>query len=163
MAQTSLGFATLMIVVLFSGPGAAQQTFYYPTQGQTPEQQSLDRGQCHSWAVQQSGFDPTNPGVAAPPPSSAQPPQGGLLRGAARGAALGAVGGAIGGDAGKGAAVGAGVGALFGGFRRMDQVRNQQYQQQQYYQQQQAMVAQGQAAYSRALGACMQGRGYAVQ
>jgi len=30
----------------------------YPAKGQSAEQQSRDRYECHSWAVSQSGFDP---------------------------------------------------------------------------------------------------------
>ncbi len=75
------------------------------------------------------------------------------------GAALGAVGGAIGGDAGKGAAIGAGVGALFGGFRRMRAMEEEQAQMANY----QAQTAQATGGFSRAYGACLQGRGYTVQ
>lgn len=35
--------------------------FIYPKNGQSEEQQSRDRYECHSWAVTQSGFDPTQP------------------------------------------------------------------------------------------------------
>jgi hypothetical protein len=84
------------------------QPYIYPNQGQSPQQEQFDKGQCYSWAVQQTGFDPANPQVATAPPPGRQPPQGGMLRGAAGGAALGAVGGAIGGDAGEGAAIGPG-------------------------------------------------------
>jgi len=112
------------VAVLSLPAAAAAQPYIYPNLGQTPQQQESDKGQCYGWAVQQTGFDPSNPQVAqAPPPpmnpGQPQAPQGGMLRGAAGGAALGAVGGAIGGDAGKGAAIGAGVGALFGGMQRM--------------------------------------------
>ena len=142
---------------------ASAQTYVYPEKGQSPQQQEFDRGQCYSWAVQQSGFDPANPQVAsAPPPPTSGAPQGGMFRGAAGGAALGAVGGAIGGDAGKGAAIGAGVGALFGGFRRMRWTEEQQQQQQSYQMQQQSSLAHGHANYNRAFGACMAGRGYTV-
>ena len=142
---------------------ASAQTYVYPEKGQSPQQQEFDRGQCYSWAVQQSGFDPANPQVAsAAPPPSPGAPQGGMFRGAAGGAALGAVGGAIGGDAGRGAAIGAGVGALFGGFRRMRWAEEQQQQQQSYQMQQQGALAQGHANYNRAFGACMAGRGYTV-
>jgi hypothetical protein len=156
-----------LLIVCAIGVGlaatAAAQTYVYPERGQSPQQQEFDRGQCYSWAVQQSGFDPANPQVAssAPPPMSG-PPQGGMFRGAAGGAALGAVGGAIGGDAGRGAAIGAGVGALFGGFRRMRWQEEQQQQQQNYQMQQQSSLAQGHANYNRAFGACMRGRGYTV-
>jgi len=138
------------------------QTFVYPARGQSPQQQEFDRGQCYSWAVQQSGFDPANPTVAAGPPPQPGMPQGGLFRGAAGGAALGAVGGAIGGDAGKGAAIGAAVGGLFGVMRRARWQEEQQQQQQSYQAQQQGAMAQGHSAYNRAFGACMTGRGYTV-
>jgi hypothetical protein len=35
------------------------QTYNYPKNGQTDEQQATDRYQCHQWAVSQSGYDPT--------------------------------------------------------------------------------------------------------
>ncbi len=166
--------AAVFVIGLVSAPVAAQQLFIYPTQDQSPEQLSRDRYECHTWAVQQTGFDPSNvqlaqiPATAAPLPAR-EAPQGGLLRGAARGAAVGAVGGAIAGDAGKGAAIGAATGALIGGFRRRDQRRRQRQQQQNYQQQQaqaqmqyQADLAARQGGYNRALSACLRGRGYTV-
>jgi hypothetical protein len=50
-------------------PGSAQapasgQTYNYPKNGQTDEQQASDRYQCHQWAVSQSGYDPTRNGAA---------------------------------------------------------------------------------------------------
>jgi len=150
-------------VVLSIPTLAMGQAFVYPARGQSPQQQEFDRGQCYSWAVQQSGFDPANPRVAAgPPPPQPGMPQGGLFRGAAGGAAMGAVGGAIGGDAGKGAAIGAAVGGLFGVMRRARWQEEQQQQQQSYQAQQQGAMAQGHSAYNRAFGACMTGRGYTV-
>jgi len=46
-----------------SGPAPAtnQDLFIYPKNGQSEEQQSKDRYECHSWAASQSGFDPTQP------------------------------------------------------------------------------------------------------
>ena len=144
-------------------PGLAlAQAFVYPARGQSAQQQEFDRGQCYSWAVQQSGFDPANPRVASAPPPQPGMPQGGLFRGGFGGAAMGAVGGAIGGDAGKGAAIGAAVGGLFGGIRRMRWAEEERQQQQNYMAQQQNAMAQGHAAYNRAFGACMTGRGYSV-
>lgn len=35
--------------------------FIYPRNGQSEEQQSKDRYECHTWAVSQTGFDPTQP------------------------------------------------------------------------------------------------------
>jgi hypothetical protein len=142
---------------------AAPGSFIYPVRGQSPQEEQFDKGQCYVWAVQQTGFDPANPRVAAGPPSpSPGMPQGGLFRGAAGGAALGAVGGAIGGSAGEGAAIGAGVGALFGIVRRARWMEEQQQAQQSYMAQQQDVLAQGRANYNRAFGACMTGRGYTV-
>jgi len=36
--------------------------FIYPKKGQSVEQQDTDRYECYRWAVQQTGFDPTQPG-----------------------------------------------------------------------------------------------------
>jgi hypothetical protein len=41
--------------------GGSDDVFVYPKNGQSAEQQSTDRYECHSWAVQQTGFDPTRP------------------------------------------------------------------------------------------------------
>ena len=142
---------------------AAAEPYIYPNQGQSPQQEQYDKGQCYSWAVQQSGFDPANPQVTMAPPPEMQAPQGGMFRGAAGGAALGAVGGVIGGDAGEGAAIGAGVGALFGGIRRARERREAEQAQQSYAAQQQGAMAQGRSNYERAFGACMAGRGYTVR
>jgi hypothetical protein len=52
-----------------AGGAAAASTdlFAYPTKGQTAEQQSQDRYECHRWAADQTGFDVTqsNGSVAA--------------------------------------------------------------------------------------------------
>ncbi|MCP1643920.1 hypothetical protein J2T41_003555 [Pseudomonas citronellolis] len=50
--------------------GVNYDVIAYPARGQTPDQQSRDRYECHTWAVGQSGFDPAAasqapvPGVA---------------------------------------------------------------------------------------------------
>lgn len=139
--------------VLVDSAGA--QLMIYPQKGQSPQQQQQDQGECHVWAMQQSGYNPSTPMAPPPPP----PPGGQAVQGAARGAAVGAVGGAIGGNAGKGAAAGAAAGAVFGTMRRNNE--NRQYQAQVSSQQQQ--TAGLQANYNRALAACMSGRGYTVQ
>jgi hypothetical protein len=38
-----------------------QDLFIYPKNGQSDQQQASDRYECHSWARQQTGFDPTQP------------------------------------------------------------------------------------------------------
>ena len=124
---------------------SAEQVFAYPNAGQSQEQQSQDRFECHQWSVTQSGFDPsTAPPLAsrpvAPPPqqragySDRRAPQqkrgllgigdggffegGGMIGDAATGAALGAAGGALAGDAGEGAAIGALASTVLGAFSR---------------------------------------------
>lgn len=42
-----------------SAPQAGGDLMVYPKNGQSPEQQSKDRFECHQWAAAQSGFDPT--------------------------------------------------------------------------------------------------------
>ncbi len=145
-AVLSLGFAALL-------PTLAQaDLMVYPAKGQTSDQLSKDRYECHTWAVKQSGFDPSN---AQAYQASPQPQQKGeVLRGGARGAAAGAAIGAIAGDAGKGAAIGATAGGLKRGFQKIDNNRNAQSQP--------AAPAPGQDAYNRAISACLSGRGYAV-
>jgi len=137
--------------------------YVYPLKNQSTEQQDKDRYACHTWAVQQTGFDPsraypTNPNQLDPQPY--RPSQPHVVRGAARGAALGAVGGAIAGDAGKGAAAGAAMGGLAGGFRRRDEQRQQQAQRQANVT---SAAASQQANYGRAMSACLEGRGYSVK
>jgi outer membrane protein with glycine zipper len=144
--------------------GLARGVFVYPARGQSPSEQSRDEYQCHSWAVQQTGFNPTARTANAPPPSF-QAPEGGLMRGALAGGAIGAAGGAIGGNAGEGAAIGAATLGLFGAFRRHAQEMQEQQKMQAYEQSQtQASMRQNEAraSYDRAYKACLTGRGYSV-
>jgi hypothetical protein len=46
--------------------------FLYPKNGQTSEQQSVDRYECHSWAKSQTGFDPTRAAGGVAPAEAAQ-------------------------------------------------------------------------------------------
>jgi hypothetical protein len=41
--------------------GGGGQVFLYPRNGQSDSQTQNDRYECHSWAVNQTGFDPTRP------------------------------------------------------------------------------------------------------
>jgi hypothetical protein len=47
-------------------PAVPEQLFIYPKTGQSEEQQATDRYECHRWAVDQTGFDPTQPGGNVP-------------------------------------------------------------------------------------------------
>ena len=136
---------------------AAAEVFVYPKQGQSQEQFQKDQFECHSWAKQQTGFDPAQPSPSASPQYA--PQTGGVARGGARGAAVGAIGGAIGGDAGKGAAIGAAVGAAGGGLRQRSANEQAAAASQQAMAQQQGNVQR----YEQAYGACMGGRNYQVK
>jgi hypothetical protein len=147
---------TALLIAATFAAGASAQQFIYPAKGQTPEQQKKDEGECHIWAVQQSKYDPTKPpqqtAAAKPPTTATGTTPGAGVRGAARGAVVGGVMG----DAGAGAA--AGAVAARGQSRRQNAAQAQQ-QQQSATQQNQA----GMAAYQKARGACLEGRGYTVK
>ena len=151
---TQRGLALVIAAMFAAGTSAAQ--FVYPAKGQSPEQQKKDEGACHTWAIQQSKYDPANPPqqtAAAQPATTAT----GTTAGAgARGAARGAVVGVMMGDAGAGAA--AGAVAARGQSRRQNEAQAKQ-QQQSATQQDQA----GMAAYQKARSACLEGRGYTVK
>ncbi len=150
------GLAIVVLSTLIPTLSPAQSQLYvYPQQGQSAEQQSKDRFECHNWAVQQSGFNPANP----PPIAAPQQNTGGgeVLRGGARGAATGAVIGAITGNAKRGAKRGAVIGGAVGVGRRS--ARRQRERQAQA----QAQHQQGANGYNRALSARLGGRGYTVQ
>ncbi len=40
--------------------GSPDGLYIYPRNGQSPDQQASDKYACHTWAVQQSGFDPAD-------------------------------------------------------------------------------------------------------
>ncbi|RZU02456.1 hypothetical protein [Rivibacter subsaxonicus] len=149
--------AVALLAAVICGAGVSAQTFVYPAKGQSPDQQKKDEGECHTWAVQQSKYDPANP---PPAPAAAKQPTtatgttpGAGARGAARGAVVGEI---VADDAGAGAAVGAA--AARGQSRRQNSAQTQQ-QQQAATQQSQA----GMAAYQKARAACLEGRGYTVK
>src|ERR1700727_1152820 len=79
--------------VAVAGP-PPQRIYVYPANGQTPEQTDRDRYECHNWAVQQTGVDPSradaNPyeRVVVQP---ANPPGYATEAGAVGGAVLGAL------------------------------------------------------------------------
>jgi hypothetical protein len=141
----------------------AQQQYVYPQKGQSADQQKKDEYDCHTWAVQQTKYDPTAAAQApaqqpAQQPAGAQPGSG--ARGAARGAAVGAAVGSLDGEAGKGAAVGATAGAVAARGQSRRQGQQQQAQAQQQASTQQSAKQQD---YLKAKGACLEGKGYSVK
>lgn len=139
----------------------APRMFVYPANGQSEEQLERDRYECHTWAVQQSGFDPSRSNgqayssvVVAPPPGS--------------GTAAGTIGGAILGsilagprDSGFGFLFGAATGAIVGSAVDANNQAQVAEAQRQAYQQSMAERTQWQA-YRRAVSACLEARGYKV-
>jgi len=150
----TIGFAALLNLALFTALSQAQ-SFVYPTNGQSPQQQEQDEFACYKWAKGQTGMDPTQPTQAATP---APERKGGALGGAMGGAALGALGGAIAGNAGKGAAIGAAVGGVGGAARR----RSSENEYRQHQEQAAAQQNQSKQTFNRAYSVCLEGRGYKV-
>lgn len=146
-------------------PSSGLGMIVYPAKGQAHDVQLQDEQACYTWSNQQTGIDPTkvktNPDSAAQAAAAKtkQATTGAAVGGAARGAAGGAVVGAITGDAGKGAEVGAAVGAM-SGRRKKKQAEKQAAQAGAN-----ANVAQAQQqidTFKKAMGTCLQGKGYTV-
>jgi hypothetical protein len=55
-----------------AGPMPSEQSFIYPRQGQSEQQQAKDRYECHSWAANQTRYDPTQPPAGMPPAQMSQ-------------------------------------------------------------------------------------------
>jgi hypothetical protein len=140
-----------------------QRVFVYPAHGQSADQTERDRYECHNWAVQQTGVDPSR-ADASPyervivQPST--PPGANAVGGAIAGAIIGSI---IGGprNAGAGLLLGGATGAIVGSAADA----NAQQQARQTQEQINQSAAEGRSradAYRRAIGACLQGRGYTV-
>jgi len=143
------------------------QVFFYPTAGQTPERQDRDRYECYLWAVKQTGFDPSQPLVAAnvrvevlPMPEPGHDTAVGALTGGILGAAISrprdTVAGAV-----IGAITGAAIGSASDASRstraervqdRYDQLDAQRLRRLDHLAQE----------YRRAMAVCLEGRGYKV-
>lgn len=163
MKSYSLVICVMAAIVFSAGIALSQDHMIYPREGQDQEQMDRDKFECHRWAVEQSGFDPTQ-AQAAPQSSGQKQSSAGksALRGGGVGAAVGAGIGAITGGrrgAKKGAAVGGVTGGAAGGASGAEKQRQADARQAQ----DDADIAQKRAAYNRALKACMEGRGYTVK
>jgi len=144
-----------LIAIAYALCAGAQQPIIYPANGQSPEQQQQDQGECQVWATQSTGIDPVALAQAPPPSSGSSVGGGERVGGAAKGALGGLAVGAIAGDAGKGAAIGAVVGTMAGGRKAR---QNKAAAQQNDQAQRQEMMN----TWNRAVGACMTARGYTV-
>ncbi|HVY63818.1 MAG TPA: hypothetical protein VHH11_03270 [Gammaproteobacteria bacterium] len=155
-------------------PSMAQDLYVYPAKGQTEQQLSNDRYECHRWAVNETGFDPTDIGEAGPPRAVSVPvPENKAAGATGKGAIIGALAGAVlghGDDKLKNTVIGATVGAAAGGaveatgeMKAQDQARDEAQQRAQDMQRTKAEKAMRRANYRRALTACLEGRGYTVR
>jgi len=135
----------------------------YPANGQSPEQTERDRYECHVWAVQQTGVDPSRADASAYERvvvQPANPPGAGTVAGAIGGAIIGSI---IAGprNAGAGLVLGGATGAIVGSAS--DANAQAQAQQTQAQINQSASAGRARAdSYRRAIGACLTGRGYTV-
>jgi hypothetical protein len=144
-------------------PPVNSNVYAYPMHAQPPEQQDRDHYECSIWATQQTGFDPSAPGV--PPQQQVHivtgpAPGSGTAAGVVTGAILGA---AIGGPwhgpgpALAGAVVGGAIGTAAEASARQSQtvtVTDQRAL---------AQLQQKATNYRRALSACLDARGYSVR
>jgi hypothetical protein len=144
------------------------QVYFYPQQGQTTEQQSRDHYECYNWAMEQTGFDPSQSSIPAerrvkvvpmPPPGH----DTAVL--AIAGAVLGAL---IAGPrhAGAGALIGAGSGAIAGAASDATRQQHAQQLEEAYNNRDQALDGRYEEEarnFRRAMSACLEGRGYSVK
>ena len=146
-------------------PPPSSEVYAYPLHAQSAQQQDRDHYECSQWATQQTGFDPSAPGV--PPHQqvrvvSAGPPPG-------TGTAVGAVTGAVIGAAvarpwetATGALAGAVVGGAIGST--VDAANAQQAHEVLVSDRRQAAIQEQKATnYRRAISACLDARGYSVR
>jgi outer membrane lipoprotein SlyB len=147
---------------------AITQIYFYPTRGQSTEQQSRDHYACYNWAAEQTGFDPSESSIVpeqrvrvVPMP----PPGQDTIAMSIAGAVLGAL---IAGPrhAGGGALIGAAGGAVAGAAsdisrqesaRQMEEAYNNRDRGRDLHREKKAL------AFRRAMSACLEGRGYTVK
>lgn len=150
-----------------ASPELSTEVYFYPTRGQSPQQQDRDRYECYLWAVRKTGFDPSVPRLAphqqvmvVPEPPSGHDTATGALTGAIVGAAIGAPH-----STGEGAIVGAVAGAVLGAASdaaRQEQADRLQERYDQRNDQHYAELERQARKYRRAIAACLEGRGYSV-
>jgi uncharacterized protein YcfJ len=161
-------------LTIASAAALAQDMYVYPAKGQSEQQLSTDRYQCHRWAVTETGFDPTDLGEAGPPRAVRVPvPENKAAGATGKGAIAGALAGAVlghGDDKLKNTAIGAAVGAAVGGaveangqMDAQDKARDEARERADEMNRTKAEKSMRRANYRRALTACLEGRGYTVR
>jgi uncharacterized protein YcfJ len=166
------GFAGVLTIV--GATALAQDMYVYPAKGQSEQQLSTDRYECHRWAVTETGFDPIDVGEAGPPRAVRVPvPENKAAGATGKGAIAGAIAGVVlghGDDKLKNTAIGAAVGAAVGGaveangeMKAQDQARDEARERADDMKRTKAEKSMRRANYRRALTACLEGRGYTVR
>ena len=141
--------------------------YIYPAAGQSSEQQRQDRYECHVWASDQTGFDPSNMNNGAVTETVYVERKGmnhnnsSVVDSAVGGAAVGALGGAIAGDPGIGAAVGAGLGVIGNAIFNVD--KTHQTKAVPVTRTRVNNNSSNKANYNRAISACLEARLYTVR
>jgi hypothetical protein len=155
------GCATAPQRSVVEAPPLDTRVMVYPARGQSPEQLDRDRYECHLWAVRESRFDPSAPGVpeayrvhVEPAPAPGAATVAGALTGAVLGAAVASPH-----DEGAGAVVGAVAGAVVGAAVEQSRAEAAQRVEEQSGRRAARYDATA-AAYRRAISACLEGRGY---
>jgi hypothetical protein len=152
-SKRALGAVAVSLLAATAGGSAGAANLAdiqaYPERGQSPDRTRRDRYECHNWAVEQTGRVP-GPGAPADAVKRERRAEriGKIIAGAGIGAALGGLirGADDRGDAADGALGGAVLGAAAGaaaGASAEEEPEDEVFD-----------------AYFRALGACMEGRGY---
>lgn len=146
--------------------------YFYPADGakRSAEQQDRDKYECNQWAVKRTGFDPGLPHLAPHQQirivATDLPPGVAVGAGAATGALVGAAV-ARPWETGRGALLGAAAGALLGGIveseRESETQRVEDQLEARQDQAQHAAIERQAAQFRRAIGACLEARGYAVK
>ena len=160
--------APVSAVATTPAPRPSPNVYFYPTRGQSTDQQDRDRYDCYLWARRQTGYDPSVPRRDGGPPVQvlAMPPPGhDTLTGAAAGAIIGA---AVSDPwhSGEGTAIGAVAGAVIGAAADASRQQTAQRIQEHTDAERNRAIAQSDAVvldYRHAIQACLGARGYTVQ
>jgi hypothetical protein len=175
VVRIAIPAAAWALTLCGTAAAAEGKLMIYPANGQSAERLGDDRYACHLKAVEQSGFDPTNPAAEI---SSApitvevpeNPKQGAVAKGTAAGAAAGAVIGNNNHDTLGGAILGAVVGSAIGGaveakggIEARQKAEAQAKQQAAARADRRAALERSRAEYRASIQACLEARGYVVR
>ena len=142
----------------------ARPMYFYPEQSQDDARQDRDRYECYRWAVRESGVDPgMTPVRDVPPPV----PRAAVRDGSevVAGGAIGAItGAAVSGPrhVGQSMVLGAVFGSLIGAAAQEARVQHAEQAYERRLANQQARQQVPLDNFHRAMGACMEGRGYRI-